>query len=180
MTPEHASNSRELTPFSPSVLFLENRILFARSLQSSKISAQARELISSACYPWDVLSMFTQKLKERIAGVPASQRVAGEVAAGAVLHGDEVVIEAGARVEDFAVIKSPTYLAAGVVVRSAAYLRGGVWAEQGALIGHSAEIKASLLLPGAKAAHQCYVGDCILGQGGEFGCGHPNSQSAFR
>lgn len=179
MTPHATDKASQRTSITQDIRLLENRILFARCLQDNKISHQARELITSVRYPWHVLNLLKQKLKELIAAIPVSRRIAGDVAAGAVVHGDEVVVEAGARVEDFAVIHSPAYLAAGVVVRSAAYLRSGVWAESGALIGHSTEIKASLLLPEAKAAHQCYVGDCILGQGVNLGAGSKAANLRF-
>ncbi|RZD47550.1 MAG: glucose-1-phosphate thymidylyltransferase, partial [Methanobacteriota archaeon] len=42
---------------------------------------------------------------------------------------------------------------------------------EGALVGHSSEIKNSVLLPGSKAPHFNYVGDSILGFGVNLGAG---------
>jgi NDP-sugar pyrophosphorylase family protein len=50
-------------------------------------------------------------------------------------------------------------------------LRKGSWIGEGALVGHSSEIKNSVLLPGSRAPHFNYVGDSILGFGVNLGAG---------
>ena len=42
---------------------------------------------------------------------------------------------------------------------------------RGALVGAHSEVKGSILLPGAKAPHQNYVGDSILGRDVNLGAG---------
>ena len=151
---------------------LENQYLFSQSLaEGSLISSEARRLLEGVRFPWEVLASFVKHLKQRIASVPESSRVMGDIALGARLLSADVVVEEGAVVEDYAVIQGPAYLCSGVVVRSGAYLRAGVWLEHGALVGPSSEVKSSLFLPGAKAAHQAYVGDGILGSGVNLGAG---------
>ena len=47
----------------------------------------------------------------------------------------------------------------------------GSWICEGAVVGHSSEIKNSILLPNSKAPHFNYVGDSILGFGVNIGAG---------
>lgn len=68
-------------------------------------------------------------------------------------------------------IEGPCYIGDGVEIRHSAYLRRGSWVCSGAVVGHSSEIKNSILLPGAKAPHFNYVGDSVLGFGVNLGAG---------
>ena len=45
------------------------------------------------------------------------------------------------------------------------------WICSGAVVGHSTEVKHSVLLPGSKAPHFNYVGDSTLGKGANLGAG---------
>ena len=56
-------------------------------------------------------------------------------------------------------------------IRHSAFLRKGSWICEDSVVGHSSEIKNSILLPGSKAPHFNYVGDSILGFGVNLGAG---------
>lgn len=77
----------------------------------------------------------------------------------------------GCIVEPGAYIAGPCWLGAGTTIRHGAYLRGYVVTAPHCLIGHATEVKESLLLEGAKAAHFAYLGNAILGQGVNLGAG---------
>jgi NDP-sugar pyrophosphorylase family protein len=59
----------------------------------------------------------------------------------------------------------------GAEVRFGAYIRGDAIVGEKAVVGHDTEVKHSILLPGAKAAHFAYVGDSILGREVNLGAG---------
>ena len=63
------------------------------------------------------------------------------------------------------------YIGKNVEIRPGAYLRKGSWICEGSLVGHSTEIKNSMLMPGSKAPHFNYVGDSILGSKVNLGAG---------
>ena len=84
---------------------------------------------------------------------------------------DGIIIDPSARIGDGVVIEGPCYIGPNAEIRHSAYLRSGSWICEGALVGHSSEIKNSILLPGAKAPHFNYVGDSILGFGVNLGAG---------
>jgi len=84
---------------------------------------------------------------------------------------DGVFIHPSAKIGDFVVVEGPCYVGPDVEVRHGAFLRKGSWICDGCIVGHSTEVKNSLLLPGSKAPHFNYVGDSILGIGVNLGAG---------
>ena len=86
-------------------------------------------------------------------------------AAESIAVGRNVSIEPGA------FIRGPCIIGDGSIIRHGAYVRGHVVLGEGCVIGHATEVKRSIFLPGAKAAHFNYVGDSILGRGVNLGAG---------
>ena len=80
-------------------------------------------------------------------------------------------IHPSSSIDGSAIIEPNCYVGAKVEIRNGAYLRSGSWICDGALVGHSSEIKGSILLPGAKAPHFNYVGNSIIGFGANLGAG---------
>ncbi len=95
----------------------------------------------------------------------------GELHPGVHILGDRIHIGPGCRVEPGAVIVGPAILEGEVEVRTGAYIRQNVILGRGSLVGAHSEVKASILLPGAHAPHQAYVGDSILGRRVNLGAG---------
>ena len=88
------------------------------------------------------------------------------------MYGAEgVFIHPEAKIGDFVRIEGPCFIGAGAEIRHSAYLRKGSWVCEGSVVGHSSEIKNSLLLPNSKAPHFNYVGDSIIGIGVNLGAG---------
>ena len=110
-------------------------------------------MLAETNFCWEALPKIKSTLKQLIAKIPVDQRIQGSVASTAILKSDEIVVEKGAVVEDLAYIDGPTYIAKDAVVRHGAYLRGGVYLGVNCIAGHTTEIKDSLLLANAKAAH---------------------------
>ncbi len=129
---------------------------------------------------WEHAALFTQgdgvwsalgaRLKEYLLArsdweihspMPAGTHVLGE----RISIGDSCVIEPGA------VIIGPAVIGDGVHIRTGAYVREHVILGSGSLVGAHSEVKGSILFPGAKAPHQAYVGDSILGRDVNLGAG---------
>jgi NDP-sugar pyrophosphorylase family protein len=94
-----------------------------------------------------------------------------DLPAGVHLLGDRIAIAPGCVIEPGAVIVGPAILDEGVQIRTGAYVRQNVVLAAGSLVGAHSEVKGSILLPGAKAPHQAYVGDSILGRDVNLGAG---------
>ena len=84
---------------------------------------------------------------------------------------DGIFIHPTATIGENVTIEGPCYIGKDVVIRHNAYLRGGSWICDGSLVGHSTEIKNSILLPNSNAPHFNYVGDSIIGFGVNLGAG---------
>jgi NDP-sugar pyrophosphorylase family protein len=117
--------------------------------------------------PWELLG---EPLEEFLGRLPSS---AIEIAMTPDAHvfGDRIAIGAGTRIYPGAVIEGPVWIGRDVQIRPGAYLRPGNWIGDGCVIGTNTEIKRSILFPGAKAPHQNYLGDSILGSGVNLGAG---------
>jgi bifunctional N-acetylglucosamine-1-phosphate-uridyltransferase/glucosamine-1-phosphate-acetyltransferase GlmU-like protein len=96
---------------------------------------------------------------------------ASVIMAGAVLLGRSIALGRGVFVETGAMIKSPAIIGDMSEVRQGAYLRGYCLAGKRCVLGHTTEIKHSILLNDAKAGHFAYLGDSILGNEVNLGAG---------
>lgn len=91
--------------------------------------------------------------------------------AGSFFSGGNIEIGKGVLVESGSVIKAPTIIGDCNEVRQGAYLRGSIVTGRGCVLGHTTEIKHSILLNDAKAGHFNYLGDSILGTDTNLGAG---------
>ncbi len=96
---------------------------------------------------------------------------ASVVCAGAVFMDEAVELGRGVLVEPGALIKGPTIIGDRSEVRQGAYVRGYCFVGRGCVVGHTTELKASVMLDGAKAGHFAYLGDSILGRDVNLGAG---------
>ncbi len=96
---------------------------------------------------------------------------ASVIMAGAVLLGKHIALGAGVLVEPGAMIKSPAIIGDMSEVRQGAYLRGYCLTGKRCVVGHTTEVKHSILLNDAKAGHFAYLGDSILGNEVNLGAG---------
>ncbi|MCY4380003.1 MAG: UDP-N-acetylglucosamine diphosphorylase [Proteobacteria bacterium] len=137
--------------------------------------------IAATQYPWLILTELKQLITQLIDGVDHN------LSSLFCDHSDfkfhdiaaNCLIEKGATIESFVTIKGPAYISAGSTIRSGAYLRGGVFLGPHSLVGHSTEVKHSIFLSSAKAAHHCYVGDSIIGQKVNLGAGTTTGNVRF-
>jgi acetyltransferase-like isoleucine patch superfamily enzyme len=90
---------------------------------------------------------------------------------GAFLSNDKIIIGPGTIVEPGAFIRGPTIIGSHAEIRQGAYIRGDCLVGNRCVVGHTTEMKGSIMLDGAKAPHFAYVGDSILGKGVNLGAG---------
>lgn len=118
----------------------------------------------------NIFEVLGSRLKEFVKNNVKSE-IRGEIEEGAYLADDMIFIGEGTVVESGAYIKGPTIIGKNCQIRQGAYIRGGVITGDGCVIGHATEVKNSIFLNGAKAAHFAYVGDSILGNRVNLGAG---------
>jgi len=90
---------------------------------------------------------------------------------GAYLFDDRIIIGSGTIIEPGALIKGPVVIGNDSEIRQGAYVRGDCLVGDGCVVGHTTEIKDSIMLDGAKAGHFAYIGDSILGKDVNLGAG---------
>ena len=90
---------------------------------------------------------------------------------GAFLSNDKIIIGPGTIVEPGALIRGPTIIGSHSEIRQGAYIRGDCLVGNKCVVGHTTEMKGSIMLDGAKAPHFAYVGDSILGKDVNLGAG---------
>lgn len=79
--------------------------------------------------------------------------------------GKGVTIAKGATIEPY------VYIGDGCKIGPSAFVRSGSVLSQGSVVGHSSEIKNTLLGKGVTLSHFNYVGDSIIGEQTHFGAG---------
>jgi len=84
--------------------------------------------------------------------------------AGSVFLDSEISIGKGTVIEPGALIMGPAIIGDHTEVRQGAYIRGHVMVGHKCVVGHTTEVKHSILLGGSKAGHFSYIGDSILGE----------------
>lgn len=91
--------------------------------------------------------------------------------AGVHVLGGPIFVGPGCRIEPGVVLRGPMIVGEGCEIRTGAYLRGRVVLGKGCVVGAHTEVKTAILLDGARAPHQAYVGDSILGRDVNLGAG---------
>lgn len=90
---------------------------------------------------------------------------------GAFLYNEKIIIGPGTIVEPGAFIRGPAVIGNRAEIRQGAYIRGDCIVGDRCVVGHTTEMKGSILLDGAKAGHFAYIGDSILGGEVNLGAG---------
>lgn len=121
-------------------------------------------------YPWQALPLLAERLRSRLpTGIEVGEGVSLE---GVFVDSPQLYVGPGAIVEPTVVIRGgPVFVGPGAHLAAGAYVRGPAYLGAGATVGHSSEVKNSILLHGASAPHFNYVGDSILGPGVNLGAG---------
>lgn len=96
---------------------------------------------------------------------------ASVIFAGSSFLGSEVQIGDGVVVEPGALFKDGCIIGDSSEVRQGAYLRGSCIVGERCVVGHTTEMKNSVMLDDAKAGHFAYIGDSILGNNVNLGAG---------
>ncbi|MFW6006093.1 MAG: UDP-N-acetylglucosamine diphosphorylase [Candidatus Bipolaricaulota bacterium] len=116
-------------------------------------------------YPWEVVERIAEIVEENLE--PGRR---GFISEDATIE-EEVEIGEGTVVEAGATVKGPTIIGKNCEVRSGAYVRSNVAVGDGVTIGHSSEVKRSVVHDEAEIPHFSYVGDSVIGWRGHLGAG---------
>ncbi len=122
-----------------------------------------REVFDDVVYPWEAL----RRKDDRLFHFQKST-IEGTVHPTVVITG-LVQIAKGAVVEPYAVIEGPVIIGENTLIRSHALIRPFTAIGRNCVVGHSSEVKNSILMDESKVASLCFVGDSVLGYGARLG-----------
>jgi UDP-N-acetylglucosamine diphosphorylase / glucose-1-phosphate thymidylyltransferase / UDP-N-acetylgalactosamine diphosphorylase / glucosamine-1-phosphate N-acetyltransferase / galactosamine-1-phosphate N-acetyltransferase len=96
--------------------------------------------------------------------------ILGEVSEQVSISGP-VHIGKGTKIHPFVTIEGPVIIGDNVSVRSHAIVRSQAYIGSNCVVGHSADVKRSICLDGAKMQCGIFLGDSVLGCGARIGSG---------
>lgn len=124
-------------------------------------------LFNDCMYVWQALLNIKTYLKK----IPLG-KIEVDVPQGTYLdHPEMISIGKGSILEPGAYIKGPCIIGEECSIRHGAYIRGDFIAGNKCVIGHDTEVKNTIMLNHAQAAHFAYLGDTILGNRVNLGAG---------
>lgn len=126
-----------------------------------------REYFQSQELVWNLLA----HLKSYIRTLPLGSIQTPIPSSAHLVHPELISIGEGTIIEPGVYIQGPCVIGSNCQVRFGAYIRGDVIVGDHSIVGHSTEVKHSILLNHAHAPHFNYVGDSILGNRVNLGAG---------
>ena len=116
-------------------------------------------------YPWHLLDANTYLLAQQ-----RDPKIDGDVHNAAHLSG-AVSVGKGTTIKPGVVIEGPVYIGEDCDIGPNCWIRPNTTIGDHCKVGQGSEIKGSIMMDHAKAPHQNYVGDSILGEHVNLGCG---------
>lgn len=116
-------------------------------------------------YPWDLLKANTWLLENTM-----TEDIRGTVSPAAHLSG-VVSIGQGSVIRPGVVIDGPVCIGDNCTIGPNTWLRPGTSIGNGCKAGQGVEVKNSILMDGSAVPHLSYVGDSVIGEGANLGCG---------
>ena len=147
---------------------------------SPNVAHLSGDMLSKTCVFWngemieddfEIKPGDTTKGKLEVFRTGVELKGASVIYAGVTLFDSNIYIGKGTVIEPGALIKGPTIIGNNTEVRQGAYIRGDCLIGDRCVVGHTTEVKTSILLNDAKAGHFAYVGDSILGNHVNLGAG---------
>lgn len=124
-----------------------------------------KSLFEGITYVWDALKNLESYLAQQLQ--PGCR---AQVHPSAVIEGP-VMIGAGTVIEPGVMIKGPVIIGNDCQIRQGAYIRENCLIGDNCVVGHTSELKGTIMFDRSQAPHFAYVGDSILGNKVNLGAG---------
>lgn len=140
-------------------------IILVRNLFTGPLEAELAKWIQKFGSAIELLNALPQ-LFAKLDHQPIDGKVMENVSISGPVH-----IGSGSVIHSGVVIDGPVIIAENVSVRSHSHIRKGTYLGSKCVVGHSADIKASLCMNESKIQDGTFVGDSILGYAARIGSG---------
>lgn len=124
-----------------------------------------RSIFANVTYVWDALKQLEAYIEQHLLVQNNAVIDPSVVIEGPVMIGEGTVIEPGV------LIKGPVMIGKHCQIRQGAYIRETCLIGDHCVVGHTSELKGSIMLNHSQAPHFAYVGDSILGNRVNLGAG---------
>lgn len=140
---------------------MQNNSLFYQNFLELSQTIAAK-LFEKIYYPWEVLPLIKDFIKETGKNLPKSEYE--EIK-------ENVWISKKASVFSSAYIEGPTIIQENAEIRHCAFIRGSALVGENVVVGNSTELKNVILFNNVQVPHFNYVGDSVLGYKAHLGAG---------
>lgn len=130
------------------------------------------EIFYDCKYVWQAIKKIGEYIIAYTLEFQGEDRINADILPGAFIdNSDSIFIGKNTVIEPGAFIQGPCIIGNNCQIRSGAYIRGNVITGDNCIIGHTSELKNTILLNKSQCPHFNYVGDSIIGNKVNLGCG---------
>ncbi len=132
-------------------------------------SFEHKELFEGCTYPWEALARIKSVIDEKVQnkGLKENHGITGEFVS---LEGNYYIGE-GTKIGANVSIEGPVYIGKDCTIQSGALIRPYSVIGDGCVVGHSCEVKHSIVQNKAKVQSFTFIGDSIIGKSTRVGSG---------
>ena len=129
-----------------------------------------KEVFNNCIYPWEALNNINEYIKKFMKNEDMKINKASEIGEFCSIKGNYFIDE-GTKIQANVTIQGPVLIGKNVEIQSGALIRPGTIIGDNCCIGHSSEVKHTILQNKSKVASLAFVGDSILGKSTRIGSG---------
>lgn len=126
-----------------------------------------KDVFDNCVYPQDVLNKLSDYVKEKVKEMRTNN---GEVSNFTFING-EYYIGGNTKIGANVTIEGPVYIGKNVTIMPGALIRPYTLIGDNVVVGHSCEVKHSIVMNGAKVQSFTFIGDSIIGNKTRIGSG---------
>lgn len=136
-------------------------------------------LFENVAHVWEAVERIKPYIQQRFATDLKDNRHTCQVHSSVVFGDKPIFIGEGTKISPGVYIEGPAIIGKNCELRQGAYLRENVVLGDEVVVGHTSELKNTLMLNGAHAPHFSYLGDSLLGGRVNLGAGTKLSNLAL-
>jgi UDP-N-acetylglucosamine diphosphorylase / glucose-1-phosphate thymidylyltransferase / UDP-N-acetylgalactosamine diphosphorylase / glucosamine-1-phosphate N-acetyltransferase / galactosamine-1-phosphate N-acetyltransferase len=128
-------------------------------------------LFENTTYVWEAIKKIGAYIQQRLSSDLLPNREEFDFHPSVVFGDAPIFIGEGTKIHPAVYIEGPAIIGRNCEIRQGAYIRQNVVLGNGAVVGHTTELKNTVMLERAQAPHFAYLGDSLIGARVNLGAG---------
>lgn len=128
-------------------------------------------LFENTTYVWEAIKKISDYIQHRFDTDIKPNTSSIKVHSSVVFGDAPIFIGEGTKIHPSVYIEGPAIIGKNCEIRQGAYIRSNVVIGNGAIVGHTTELKNTVMLEKAQAPHFAYLGDSLVGARVNLGAG---------